>query len=167
MAIDVEVALKGLKQMTVTELRARYAEVWGEPTRSYNKQHLVKRIIWRLQALQEGDLSERARRRAQELAKDTDLRIRPPPAKPEEDHGGYIEAPYRVSVDDRLPMPGTLIKREYKGQRIQVRVLPRGFEFEGEVYRSLSAIAQKVTGAHWNGYLFFGLPRPRKEVASA
>ena len=41
-----------------------------------------------------------------------------------------------------------------------VRVLPKGFEFEGEVYRSLSAIAAKVTGSHWNGFRFFGLHEP-------
>ena len=41
-----------------------------------------------------------------------------------------------------------------------VGVLPKGFEFEGEVYRSLSAIAAKVTGSHWNGFRFFGLHEP-------
>jgi len=38
-----------------------------------------------------------------------------------------------------------------------VRVLPKGFEYEGDVYRTLSAVAKKVTGTHWNGYGFFGL----------
>lgn len=168
MPIDVDAALKGLKQLTVTLLRERYSEVFGEATRSFNKQHLVKRIIWRLQAMHEGDLSERARRRAHELANDADIRIRPPPASPvDEAQGTVATLPFRVEPDDRLPMPGTLLKRSYKGQSIQVRVLQKGFEFEGEVYRSLSAVAQKVTGAHWNGYLFFGLPKPQKEAASA
>ena len=62
-------------------------------------------------------------------------------------------------------MAGTLLKRRYKGQTVQVRVLAQGFEFDGEAYRSLSAVARKVTGAHWNGYHFFGLPRPGKEAA--
>jgi hypothetical protein len=52
-------------------------------------------------------------------------------------------------------MPGTIITRHYKGEVVEVRVLPRGFEHEGEVYRSLSAVAEKVTGTHWNGYHFF------------
>ena len=47
-----------------------------------------------------------------------------------------------------------------------MRVLPRGFEYEGEVYRSLTAIAQKVTGAHWNGVSFFGLPSARGKKGS-
>jgi len=155
MKVNVDAALKALKEMTVTDLRARYAEVFGEPTRSFNKVHLVKRIIWRMQADAEGGLSERARRRAMELANDADLRLGPPrqPAVTTEP----TTSPFRVRPDDRLPMPGTLLKRDYKGQTLHVRVLQNGFEFEGEVYRSLSAIARKITGNHWNGYLFFGL----------
>ncbi|MGV6815284.1 MAG: DUF2924 domain-containing protein [Phycisphaerales bacterium] len=51
--------------MTVPQLRQRYAEVFGEPTRTKSRVHLIKRIAWRTQALREGDLSERARRRGQ------------------------------------------------------------------------------------------------------
>ena len=168
MSIDVNAAVKTLNGMTVTQLRERYAEVFGEAARSFNKQHLVKRVTWRLQAMHEGDLSERARRRARELANDADLRIRPPAAPVEAgDNGGTATSPFRVEPDDRLPMAGTLLKREYKGQTDQVRVLPQGFEFDGEVHRSLSAVARKVTGAHWNGFLFFGLPKPGKEGATA
>jgi len=167
MPIDVDTAVKTLARMTVTQLRERYAEVFGEATRSFNKQHLIKRIAWRLQAIHEGDLSERARRRAGELANDADLRIRPPAAPPAADGNGSVAtSPFRIEPDDRLPMPGTLLKREYKGQTVQVRVLSEGFEFEGDIYRSLSAVARKVTGGHWNGYHFFGLPKPAKEVAA-
>ena len=56
-------------------------------------------------------------------------------------------------------MPGAVITREYKGDTIEVRVLPHGFEYLGEVYRTLSAVARAVTGTHWNGYHFFGLGR--------
>ena len=166
MPIDVDAAVKTLNRMTVTQLRDRYAEVFGEAARSFNKQHLVKRIAWRLQAMHEGDLSERARRRARELANDADLRIRPPAAPVEaSDIGTTVTSPFRVEADDRLPMAGTLLKRQYKGRTVQVRVLPQGFEFDGEVFRSLSAVARKITGAHWNGFHFFGLPKPRKEAA--
>jgi len=166
MVFDVDKAVKDLQRMTVTQLRERYAEVFGEAARSFNKQHLVKRIAWRLQAMHEGDLSERARRRARELANDADLRLRPPAATAEAgDNGATATSAFRVEPDDRLPMAGTLLKRGYKGRTVQVRVLPRGFEYDGEVYRSLSAVARKVTGAHWNGYHFFGLPRPGREAA--
>ena len=174
MPIDVVAAVTALERMTVNALRDRYAEVFGEPTRSRNKQHLIKRIVWRLQAIQEGDLSEQARRRAMELANDADLRLKAPAmtGKPQNGDGGEkatfaAPAGWRTA-DARLPMPGTLLKREYKGRMIQVRVLPQGFDFEGQVYRSLSAIAKQVTGSHWNGYGFFGINahagQPRKEV---
>jgi hypothetical protein len=166
MAIDIDKAVKDLRRMTVTQLRERYAEVFGEAARSFNKQHLVKRVAWRLQALREGDLSERARHRARELANDADLRIRPP-ATPGDagDNGGTATSAFRVEADDRLPMAGTLLTRRYKGRTIQVRVLERGFEFDGDVYRSLSAVAKAVTGSHWNGRLFFDMPKPGKEAA--
>src|ERR1700676_1781803 len=67
-----------MRRMSTRELRARYAETFGEPTNANNKTWLVKRIAWRLQAQAEGDLSERARRRAAELANDADLRLSPP-----------------------------------------------------------------------------------------
>ena len=62
-----------------------------------------------------------------------------------------------ISGDDRLPPPGTLITRQYKGRTLEVTVLEHGFEHEGEVYRSLSAAAKAITGSHCNGYLWFRL----------
>src|SRR5690606_30381223 len=67
--------------------------------------------------------------------------------------------------DSRLPMPGAILRRPYKGREIVVRVLPHGFEYEGEVYRTLSAVARAVTGTHWNGYHFFNLRPGRNGVA--
>ena len=63
MNVGKEIAV--LKHMSATELRAKYAEVFGEETRSRHKDYLVKRIAWRLQSLAEGDLSERARARSE------------------------------------------------------------------------------------------------------
>jgi len=80
MHINVVKELAALEAMRVSELRAKYGQVFGEETKVGNKAWLVKRIIWRLQALAEGDLSERARRRAAELAQDADLRLLPPRA---------------------------------------------------------------------------------------
>ena len=78
MALNVTQELAALERQTVDELRARYAEVFGEQTRSRHRVWLIKRVIWRLQSLEEGDLSERARRRALELANDADLRVSAP-----------------------------------------------------------------------------------------
>ena len=62
----------------------------------------------------------------------------------------------------RLPPPGCMIRRTYQGRQITVRVLEKGFEYEGQQYRSLSAVAFAVTGAKWNGNLFFGFVRQLK-----
>ncbi len=69
-----------------------------------------------------------------------------------------------MSADARLPMPGALLTRQYNERTIQVRVLPNGFDHEGTIYRSLSAVAKAVTGAHWNGYLFFGIQAPKRKT---
>jgi hypothetical protein len=158
MNVNVASELAALGRMTVKELRDKYAEVFGEETPAHNQTWLVRRIAWRLQALAEGDLSERARQRAAELANDADLRMNPPKAL-------AVTAPAEAAAtkvlpfkpDDRLPPPGTLITREYRGETVQVKVLPGGFEYEGQVYRSLSAVAKAITGSHCNGYFFFRL----------
>ncbi len=157
MDLNVGRELAALGRLTTKELRARYAEVFGEGTNANNRTWLLRRIAWRLQALAEGDLSERARRRAAELANDADLRMRPPKALACVAADRVETRAVRFKADDRLPPPGTVLTRQYKGQVVQVRVLPDGFEFEGRVFRSLSAVAREVTGSHCNGYFFFRL----------
>ena len=163
MNIGKEVA--ALKRMTVRELRNRYAEAFGEETRTGNKPWLVKRVAWRLQSLAEGDLSERARQRAAELANDADVRLSPSTAKPMSPAAAKrtMTGTLAVNRDARLPPPGTVITREYKGQTLQVKVLPHGFEFEGDVYKSLSALAKAITGQHCNGYHFFRLGKEKSK----
>jgi hypothetical protein len=156
MGMNVEKEVAALKAMTVPELRARYAEVFGEECRSHHKALLWKRIIWRMQANAEGGLSDPARRRAEELANDADLRIYAPKVTAA-GAGPLAVGRIAAPTDGRLPVPGTVMVREYKGRAIRVTVLDDGFECGGEVYRSLSAVAQQVTGAHWNGMLFFGM----------
>jgi hypothetical protein len=156
MNLDRELA--ALPRLTVKDLRCRYAQVFGEATRVSNKVWLVKRIAWRLQALAEGDLSERARRRAAELANDADLRLSPPQSRATVPVAA-ADRPTRLpgKRKDRLPPAGTILMRPYKGTIVQVRVLEHGFLYEGTIYSSLSAVAKAVTGSHCNGYLFFRL----------
>ncbi len=159
--------IRTLQKMSVRELREKYGELFDEQPRSHNRQFLFRRIAWRIQALAEGDLTERARRRAAKLANDADLRIR----APKNGNGDATASPdgeltvvdtLYPDLDPRLPMPGTILVREYKGRKIRVRVLPNGFEYEGEPYGSLTAVARKVTKAHWNGFVFFGLSNRKK-----
>ncbi len=153
--------VEALRDITVAELREKYAEVFGEESRSRHKDFLRKRIAWRLQANAEGGLSERALRRAEELVTEADLRLLAPrngsgPALP---MGRTVVGRIAPTDDRRLPMPGAVLTREYRGRTVSVTVLEQGFEHNGTVYRSLTAVAKAVTGCHWNGYLFFGIAK--------
>jgi hypothetical protein len=163
MTPSVEQQIARLQPMTSAELQDKYQEVFGEVPRSRHKAYLLRRIAWRLQALVEGDLSERARRRAAELACEADLRISAPAVpqiqgtpQPAASRGSRR----RLSPHRRLPPHGTVLVRPYRGRTIEVTVLAQGFQYEGRAYRSLSAVAKAVTGRHWNGYHFFGLWKP-------
>jgi hypothetical protein len=144
-----------LERLTVGQLRQRFAELFGEATQASNRAWLVKRIAWRMQALAEGDLSERARRRAAELARDADLRLNPPQRKTTATTATSEPVCLAAPVDPRLPPPGTILARPYKGQLVQVQVLTDGFAYAGRVFPSLSAVAKAITGSHTNGYHFF------------
>ena len=155
MAKSITAQIRDLQEMTVPELRARYTEVFGEETRSRHKQQLFRKIAWRIQELAEGGLSERAKTRAGEIANEADIRLRPPKGF----FAGDAPRPERRLRDSRLPIPGSVIEREYKGHTVAVSVLDDGFEYDGQTYRSLSGIAREITGTNWNGMLFFGLTR--------
>ena len=160
-ALDV---IEQLRSLNVIALRRKYQELFGEESRSWNKQFLFRRIAWRLQANAEGGLSERARHRAAEIVNDSDLRTRAPRE--------FLPTPVSTIVtcefdrtqpqrDRRLPPPGALLTRRLDNRQIVVKVLEEGFEFETRRYGSLSAIAREVTGTRWNGLLFFGLAERR------
>src|SRR5437764_7635488 len=153
--------IEGLRKLKTKALQARYRELFGEESRSSNQAHLFRRIAWRLQAKAQGDLSERARRRAAELADDADLRLRAPRRFWRAD--GSVGLEPTPARDPRLPPVGTVLKRVYGERTIEVTVLGTGFEYQGKLYLSLSLIAQRVTGTRWNGCHFFGLRREHGE----
>ncbi|MBF0121470.1 MAG: DUF2924 domain-containing protein [Desulfobacterales bacterium] len=147
-----------LKSMTVGQLMSKYREVFGEATNSKHKQFLIKRIAWRMQANAEGGLTERAMRRAMEIARDSDLRVR---ASTEclniineannKNNATADLSTYRKEIF----MPGMVLTRKYKDKTVIVTVCAKGFEYDGNIYRSLTAVAEAVTGTHWNGNNFF------------
>ena len=139
-----------LHDLTMAELREQYQLLFGDRSRTMNRQFLFRRIAWRLQALAEGDLSERARNRALLLARDADLRTRPS----REFHAFTIESSKR---DWRLPPVGRTLNRSHAGALHKVRVCADGFEYQGRQFPSLSAVAFAITGTRWNGFAFFGL----------
>lgn len=165
----VQKELDALEHMTTAELVEKYKELHGHVCRTRHRRYLIRKVAWRIQANAMGGLSERARKRAEELANDADVRVMAPRTVlgPNEGPGHTVAATVRDGQrrDPRLPSPGTAIIRQYKGRMIRVIVLDdgEGFEWEGERYRTLTAIARKVTGGHINGFRFFRLT---KEVRS-
>ncbi len=152
-----------LREMTVGELRVEWMKFYGEPTRSRNRDYLWRRLTWRVQELAHGGLSDAAKTRIDELAPESFTRSKTPqngngaaPAADQQPHQ------HRGHRDPRLPSPGTVLTRQYKGHEIRVVVLDDGFEWEGRRYGSLSAVARAVTGQKWNGWLFFGLTKRKR-----
>jgi hypothetical protein len=158
MELNVAKEVARLQKMTCGELRDQFAEVTGETTNAKNRKWLIRRIIWRMQANVEGGLSEQAISRIRELADGADLRVTAPAARQlSADTAKSTKRVATGSFSAAGPLPGTLITRVYKGRELRVRVTTKGFEFEGELFRSLSAVAKHVTGSHWSGNRFFKL----------
>jgi hypothetical protein len=157
MAVDVSNELAALAMMNVGQLKEKYEEVFNESARSGNKQWLFKRTAWGIQARAFGGISERARQRALEIANDADLRLKAPKNFVFATATKPAPKPKKPAEDGRLPTPGTVLTRTYKRKKVSVEVLRDGFLYEGNTYRSLSAIAKAVTGQQWNGYGFFDL----------
>ena len=147
MSLDIDAEVCRLQQMTVGKLLEVHRGVFGEPSHSRHKEHLVRQIAWRMQCREKGRLSEQALRQAAELVENSDLRV-----------ASVTDRPGRRRTPARPPIPGTVLCRPYKGKVIEVKVLEDGFEFDGQVFRTLSALARAVTGSHWNGNFFFGIP---------
>ena len=87
---------------------------------------------------------------------DADVRVMPPKAAEGGQVGGCI-VPADISVDGRVPSPGAVIVRQYKGQTIRGAVRKDGFEYDGQRFKSLSAVAKVIAGSHCNGFRFFKL----------
>jgi len=153
-AIQAQIA--ALKSKTIPALQEEYERLFrGQKASSDNKVYLIRRIAYRMQELKSGGLSKKAQNRLNELIKLYDpvnnKSIRPRLS---------LETQTRKKSrgrDRRLPIPGSVIIKKYRGKKIQVKVLEHGFEYNGKIYKHLTAIAEKITGAHWNGYNFFNL----------
>lgn len=149
--------LASLKRMSVSELQTKYVEVFGEATTGRHKSWLQKRIAWRIQANAFGGLTDRAKQRAAQLANEADLRV----TAPRESHGEVKPTKRLAPKDERVPPVGDHIIRVYKNREHIVIVRHDGFEYEGQFFRTLTAIAKEITGQHWNGFRFFNLTKTK------
>jgi len=152
MALDLEAEQGRLQAMTVGELKDEFVRVWGWRHPTNNRTTLVRRILWRMS---NEPLSPEAVARAREIADQVLVRDLPPPNWPER---AARDAKVRSRKrDPRLPPVGTVLRREYRGEVVAVTIGADDFEYKGQKYRSLSAVANEVTGSRWNGLRFFGL----------
>ena len=153
--------IHALQQMSVCELHAKWRELYdGEEPRSRNKTFLWRRLAWRLQEIVYGGLSERAKARIKEIqATNPPIRIRPPRGWEPPTNSDAKPKTYR---DGRLPPPGSVLTKTYRGEQIRVSVLDDGLEWNGRRFTSLSAVARAITGQKWNGWLFFGLTKRKR-----
>ena len=157
------ITINELRQMTVAELRSEWLRLYGEPSRSRNREYLFRRLAWRVQELAYGGLSARAKARIAELAPESFARARTPLMANDTPAAASDVASPRSPRYPRLPSPGTVLVREYRDRELRLTVLESGFELDGTVYGSLSEAARAVTGSKWNGRLFWGLTK-RKRV---
>ena len=140
--------IRELLHLTPAELAERYTHLFGKPPRVRNKAFLHRQVAWKLQERAFGGLSDRARTRLDDLIATLVVRLSSPPPSP-------IKATPKSTP--RGPIVGTTLVRRWRDQDIRVEVRENGFEWNGVLYKSLSAIAKTITGATWNGRLFFGL----------
>jgi len=136
--------LAELRAMNVAELVERYIAVFGKAPRCKQPTWMFRKIAWEIQARRFGGLSKRAHERLEELMAEIDI--------PLDAARGQIRP-------GRKTTQGTTVARFWNGREVSATSVDGGWEHEGVVYRSLSAVAKHVTGSHWNGKLFFGLTR--------
>jgi len=138
--------LAALQTMTLEQLREKWLDLYGSDPPRYKKQFLVKRLAYRIQELFYGGLSDTAKTRLQQIAQND----------PVATVKGKVSEE-RKSNENILP--GTRFVRVWNDHRYEVTARKKGFEYDGRVFRSLSAVAREITGTRWNGKVFFGLKK--------
>ncbi len=165
---DVDVGqLVGMDTHGLLEI---HRELFGEERAVANAGHLRRKIAWHVQARKEGGLPDSARQYALSIARGAALRVQIGDNAVRRKRAIPLDRTKTTAVasehDSRLPLPGSLLMKDYKGRTILVRVLDHGFEYDGRRFTSLSAIAQDITGTKWNGWTFFGIAKREDRLAS-
>ena len=131
-----------LQQMSLPQLKQRWADLVGTDPGPHSRDYLIRRLAYRIQELVFGGVSREVRRK---------LQTRRDALSADATTAAHRQRKSRLQ-------PGTRLLREWRGRRYEVIVLERGFLYDGKKYRSLSAIARVITGSGWSGNRFFGLP---------
>lgn len=134
-----------LNRMSMAQMRKRWDDLFGGDGMRLNRKHLLRRLAYRIQELAQGGMDGETQRQMAAVADGMPT-------------GAKRQTPRltQTHLD-----PGTRLLRDWHGQQYEVVVTQDGFLYAGRPYRSLSAIAKAITGAHWNGRRFFGLVKGR------
>jgi hypothetical protein len=138
---DVEDAIAALAKLDHAALKERWRALQGtDPPKRLSRQLLLRALAHVVQERAFGGLSPAIRQRLQRL-------------------GEELRATGRIASIGSQPLikPGTRLVREWRGNTHEITVLEDAYQWNGEKYRSLSAIARAITGTRWNGHTFFGL----------
>jgi hypothetical protein len=139
--IEVERQIAGLVDRSTQDLRVAWRELHRTgPPPGLSRDLLVRALAHQLQEQTHGGMSRAQRRRLQTLAREF------------EKGGGSFDPGV-------VPKVGTTLVRQWHGDAHTVLVREDGFEYEGQRYRSLTVVAERITGAHWSGRRFFGLTK--------
>lgn len=137
-----------LQNLSHQELVELWVTLHGSQPPAYNRQFIIKRLAYRIQEIAYGGLSDAAHAKMDAILERHDY----------DENAMPTRTPRRGAVRPKnLPVIGSKLVRDWKGKRYEVTALHDGFEFDGRKYRSLTAIAKRITGTHWNGRAFFGL----------
>jgi hypothetical protein len=138
--------LAALQRMSVNQLKEKWEALLGTPAPNNARAFLELRIGYRIQELTYGGLNRDTRRTLELLADEVEGKI----------------TRKNMVADQRNPLPGTRLIRQWDGVEHTVTVHQDGYEWQGRKYRSLSAIARLITGTNWNGFRFFALNGVRR-----
>ena len=133
---NIRVELARLQVMKLDELRAKWRELYGKEAPDCGRLLLLRQLAFRIQEMRYGGISESAQTALTEIGNTP---------KPRKNAGGVI--------------PGTRFERNWKGNVHVVEATAEGFEYNGQLYKSLSGAAFAITGTQWNGKKFFGVKR--------
>ncbi|NTU77143.1 MAG: DUF2924 domain-containing protein [Alphaproteobacteria bacterium] len=140
--------IKDLQDKSFAELKQLWRDYYQAEPPPYRRGFMARALAYRIQELTYGGLSEKASNRLEDMLAEAEG------TKPKKRAGKV-----------RLPVAGSRLVREWRGERHEIIILSDGFEFAGRKWGSLTAIARQITGTHWNGPAFFGLRAKREGTA--
>jgi hypothetical protein len=128
--------IMSLQSKKTAELKKLWNKTFDYQPEIASREYMISKLAWRMQELIYGGIDEDTKKKIEEAAK-------------------KIKAPKNPQSGKFNPMVGTKIVKEYKGKTIEILVVDGGFAYAGEIHKSLSSIATKITGTKWNGLKFF------------